>query len=131
MSKLKRRHYRRLQGEPLARRIRWGYFWWLPRWTELRYSWLDVKAAARGYCNDKPWTPDERGGGYAHWRCAFKRGHDGLHRFNNYIWDDGASVYYAPSSDALSPPYYSELTGQTYMQRRHRDRFYDRMDSAS
>lgn len=29
---------------------------------------------------------EEGDGGYTHWRCGRPRGHEGAHRFGNYIW---------------------------------------------
>lgn len=71
-----------------------GRVWiWIHR-TQNR--WHDVRAMASGYCNDCPrknGLPDE-GGGYRHWRCALRRGHDGMHRYRNYVWTgDGATDY--------------------------------------
>lgn len=41
---------------------------------------------------------DEAKGGYRHWRCGRRRGHDGPHRFVNYVWpSDGlGEVEYDP-----------------------------------
>jgi hypothetical protein len=42
-------------------------------------------------------APDEDAGGYRHWRCGRRRGHDGKHRFINYTWGGpGERVEYAP-----------------------------------
>jgi hypothetical protein len=42
-------------------------------------------------------VPDEDAGGYRHWRCGRRRGHDGKHRFINYTWGGpGERVEYAP-----------------------------------
>lgn len=88
-----------------ARWIRWRYAWWLPTKSELHVAWLDVRAWWKGYCNDCPARPDPgQGGGYSFWRCALKRGHDGLHRARNYVWtDDGGCEYMPVPIDAWMP----------------------------
>lgn len=59
--------------------------------------WFDLRARLAGYCNNAPWRPEpDRGGGYAHWRCALRRHHEGLHRYRNYVWCDDGSVDYVP-----------------------------------
>lgn len=57
--------------------------------------WYDLRAALGGYCNHRPYSPiPGEGGGYAHWRCALRRRHDGMHRSNNYVWSgDGRTTY--------------------------------------
>lgn len=36
-------------------------------------------------------------GGYNHWRCGLPRGHEGVHRFRNYIWaGEGHRTEYDP-----------------------------------
>lgn len=67
---------------------------WLPTRGELHVLWADVSALAAGYCNR---ADSWRWGGYAHWRCSLRRGHDLPHRFRNYTWaGPGASVEYDP-----------------------------------
>lgn len=51
----------------------------------------DGLARMSGACNAET---DE--GGYAHWRCMKARGHDGRHRFNNYVWASGARPEFVP-----------------------------------
>jgi hypothetical protein len=59
--------------------------------------WHDLRAVLAGYCNHRPWSPiPGDGGGYAHWRCALTRGHDGLHRARNYVWSDDGRTDYVP-----------------------------------
>jgi hypothetical protein len=59
--------------------------------------WKDLLAILAGYCNHCPWTADPaQGGGYAFWRCALRRGHDGLHRARNYVWEDDGRPSYVP-----------------------------------
>lgn len=60
--------------------------------------WYDLRAFLAGYCNDCPHDaiPGE-GGGYPNWRCALRRGHDGQHRFRNYVWDGDDRVDYQPA----------------------------------
>jgi hypothetical protein len=60
-------------------------------WFGLR-SWLFSQALHAavhrkkpGACNQVP-TPAH--GGYSHWACQLKRGHDGMHRFNAYTWGE-------------------------------------------
>jgi hypothetical protein len=78
-------------------RIRWAYFPALPTRNELITWWDDLVAVhVRGYCNDTPRRPDMTGGGYSFWRCADRRGHGGLHRSNNYVWNDAGKTSFAP-----------------------------------
>jgi len=85
-------------------------------WYRLQNRALDARAWALGACNASTWNKAARGydGGYSHWRCGKRRGHDpevkvfrdgdyvdgatyGPHRFNNYIWEGpGSRVEYAP-----------------------------------
>jgi len=76
--------------------IRWRFFRWLPTRSELAVAWYDLGLRLRGTCAFKPWDPEERGGGYAHWRCQRPFGHAGLHRFRNYTCDARGHVEYAP-----------------------------------
>ena len=52
-------------------------------------AWMDFRAITAGYCNDNPWRPAPGEGGYSFWRCCRKCGHDGRHRFRNYVWEFG------------------------------------------
>jgi hypothetical protein len=56
---------------------------------EFRVWLYDIDRRMRGICNDAPWAmgPTSRGG-YSHWRCQLRRGHETLHRANNYTWGD-------------------------------------------
>lgn len=74
--------------------IPWQIRMWLPTRGELRVLRADVAAVLSGYCNrGDSW----RWGGYAHWRCGLRRGHDLPHRFRNYTWaGPGAQVEYDP-----------------------------------
>jgi len=78
------------------------YIWW--HRTQNRY-W-DARAMLSGFCNHKPWSPipGEGGGTYAHWRCALKRNHDGLHRARNYVWTDSGDADYFPVPTGLPVP---------------------------
>lgn len=60
--------------------------------------WHDLLAVLNGYCNHCPRKTDlpGEGGGYRHWRCARRRGHDDLHRYRNYVWDDRGQTTYVP-----------------------------------
>jgi hypothetical protein len=66
----------------MARRHNW---WGARRWL---YS-LALDAAVN---QRKPFTcqatPPKGQGGYSHWHCREKRNHDGMHRFNNYVWGE-------------------------------------------
>lgn len=73
-----------------------GFAWQTVHRTQNR--WHDLRAILAGYCNDCPrkrGLPDE-GDGYIMWRCALKRGHDGLHRSRNYVWDAAGAANYLP-----------------------------------
>jgi hypothetical protein len=59
--------------------------------------WCDLRAVLAGYCNHIPYDPiPGQGGGYANWRCARRRGHEGMHRFVNYVWSDDGRTDYLP-----------------------------------
>ncbi|WP_128977266.1 hypothetical protein [Streptomyces roseicoloratus] len=67
----------------------------------------DALAVLGGYCNDHPvksGIPDGTGG-YHHWRCAFKRGHTGHHRYRNYTWDANGTTDYLPIDPFPSQPW--------------------------
>jgi len=81
---------------PLRRWVRWRYFSWLPQLSEFRTVYLDVRAWLGGWCNHCPRTAGDPGGGYGHWRCERRRGHEGMHRVNNYVWDDNGQTDYLP-----------------------------------
>lgn len=86
--------------------------WWLLRkylrsarrrdWWGLR-SWLYSQALHSAVHQRKPFAchaiPDPRSGGYDHWHCQKRRGHDGAHRFNRMEWIDGGLVH-NPERDA-------------------------------
>jgi hypothetical protein len=90
------------------RGYRWETFWSMTRgvWYRLHNRLLDARAVALGACNASTWNPakGDYDGGYSHWRCNKRRGHQdplrGMeqpHRFNNYIWEGpGHRVEYAP-----------------------------------
>lgn len=60
-------------------------------WWGLR-SWLYSQALHAAVYRRKPFacnaSPPKGQGGYSHWLCHLKRRHDGMHRFNNYVWGD-------------------------------------------
>lgn len=60
-------------------------------WWGLR-SWLYTVALHAAVHQRKPFTcqqtPPQGAGGYSHWHCTEKRGHDGLHRFRNCTWGE-------------------------------------------
>lgn len=61
----------------------------------------DGWAVLVGACNKSTWTglpPTGYAGGYSHWRCGRARGHQGSHRFINYVWSGkpDQKVYFDP-----------------------------------
>lgn len=69
--------------------------------------WYDLLAVLHSYCNDrsrKTGLPGQ-GDGYVHWRCALRRGHGGLHRSRNYVWDNWGAAEYAPVDDMPNQPW--------------------------
>lgn len=63
--------------------------WRRADWWGLR-SWLYSQGLHAAVYKRKPFTcqaaPTKGSGGYDHWLCTEKRGHDGFHRFNAYTW---------------------------------------------
>lgn len=59
-------------------------------WFGLR-SWLYAQALHSAVHERKPFScaavPPRGSGGY-HWHCQLRKRHDGMHRFNNYVWGD-------------------------------------------
>lgn len=79
--------------------------WRRKDWFGLR-SWLYSQALHAavyrrrpGACNQ---APPLGLGGYDHWLCTLRRGHDGMHRFNAYAWGEiggePIGTVYAPST---------------------------------
>lgn len=98
-------------------------------WAHRAYNrYADLRARAAGYCNHNPWHPiPGLGGGYAHWRCARRAGHIGLHRLNNYVWDASGRTTYQPLPQARrqpAQPWRRRMT-PTAAQQRARDRWDD------
>ena len=62
--------------------------WWGAR------SWLFSQALNAAVYQRKPFAcqeaPPKGSGGYDHWLCRERRGHDGPHRVQNYTWDRAA-----------------------------------------
>lgn len=60
-------------------------------WYGLR-SWIYAQALHAAVHERKPFScqavPPRGSGGYDHWHCQMRRRHDGMHRFNNYVWGD-------------------------------------------
>ncbi len=60
-------------------------------WFGLR-SWLFSQGLHAAVYRKKPFScgaqPPKGQGGYSHWLCTLRRGHDGMHRFNNYTWGE-------------------------------------------
>lgn len=109
----------------LAWWIRWHYAWWSPTRGEMRTAYIDVRAWLGGWCNDCPDRGDMTGGGYGHWRCGWRRHHEGLHRARNYVWtDDGRCSYMPiPHADwATYPPSFwaDKQTGASWAHRMRR-----------
>lgn len=93
----------RRDGEPTLRSIARSWCW--VTWHRAKNRWYDLRAILAGYCNDCPYSGDPgEGGGYAHWRCAHRRGHDGLHRSNNYVWSDDGQTDYVPIPHGQDTP---------------------------
>ncbi|MFI6333249.1 hypothetical protein ACIBBG_33980 [Micromonospora chersina] len=91
--------------------------------------WYDLRAVLAGYCNNQPYPaiPGE-GGGYAHWRCALKRGHEGMHRPRNYVWNAGGHTDNLPiphGQPGVDQPWERSMT-MTRRQDRQRDRWMNR-----
>jgi hypothetical protein len=81
-------------------RDRWGVLrstlWHVPI-MRLDNRWQDLRAVLAGACNRSTWNGCGYNGGYPHWRCGKARGHQGEHRFNNYVWDGpGSRTRYDP-----------------------------------
>lgn len=70
-------------------------------WFGLR-SWLYKQALHAAVHQRKPFAchavPSKGSGGYDHWHCTQRRRHPGRHQFNNYLWDDDASVEHVPAA---------------------------------
>lgn len=60
-------------------------------WWGLR-SWLYSQALHAAVHRKKPWScyavPPRGQGGYDHWHCELRRGHDGMHRTGSYTWGE-------------------------------------------
>lgn len=90
----------------------------------------------RGYCCAAPsGLPDSPG--YHFWRCGLKHGHDGAHRFVNYLWSDSAGEkvpaarehysVYAPR-DGLGAVRLDRYPTLTRRQKRQRDAWHEMKD---
>jgi hypothetical protein len=105
--------------------LRWRYLWRVPTGGEVRTAYLDVRAWLGGWCNHCPDRGDFSGGGYGHWRCEHKRGHDELHRGVNYVWtDDGATDYVPVPRNGYNQhersPWASKQIGASWLHRMRR-----------
>lgn len=78
---------------PLKGRIS-GLHWRTRHRIGNRY--MDARAVLAGFCNDNPFRPTPGEGGYSFWRCCRKAGHDGRHRFRNYVWETGGRPDHVP-----------------------------------
>jgi hypothetical protein len=74
--------------------------------------WYDLLASISGYCNDRPVKLNIPGetGAYLHWRCSLKRGHDGLHRCRNAVWNSNGKVGHEPVERPSSQPWERSCT---------------------
>ena len=74
---------------PLLRR--YLRHWRLLDWFGLR-SYLYKQALHACVYTKKPFAchaaPPKGSGGYSHWLCTLRRGHDGLHRYRNSVWGE-------------------------------------------
>lgn len=73
--------------------LRWLLRWQFTNWFGLRTRIYEiglynkVHRRRRGRCNV---VPPRGPGGYDHWHCTKRKGHDGGHRFQSYVWDDSS-----------------------------------------
>lgn len=82
---------------------RWMRAWRRLDWWGLR-SWLYSQALNAAVHQKKPFAcnavPPRGQGGYDHWHCRLRRGHDGMHRYNAYTWGEiggePIGAFYAP-----------------------------------
>ena len=93
----------------------------------LENGMADARARLTGVCNALASDGTPRSNGYNFWRCGLDRGHDGEHRFRNYLWSDGENMRYEPG-EHLPGRYRDQLRNphSTRIQRRnaeawHRD----------
>ena len=97
--------------------------------------WWDLRAILAGYCNHCPGSPiPGQGGGYLFWRCGLRRGHEGLHRSNNYVWDEGGTTSYMPlpyshPQGAHQPRKWNRKPGWTMRQARALDAWHREQDA--
>lgn len=96
--------------------------------------WWDGRAVLAGYCNHCPnqGIPGE-GGGYTFWRCGLRRGHEGLHRSNNYVWTDDGTTDYLPlphgHAQRAHQPWRRSAGAMTRRQRRNREAWHRQQDA--
>lgn len=80
-----------LASDEVALLRRYLRMWRRLDWFGLR-SWLYSQGLHAAVDQRKPFTcqatPPPGQGGYSHWHCREKRKHDGMHRFNNYVWGE-------------------------------------------
>jgi len=99
---------------------------WRKRFTN---RWYDLRAVLAGYCNHRPYSPvPGEGGGYAHWRCALRRGHEGMHRARNYVWSANGRTSYlpVPNSQPMPRQPWDRSMTLTRRQDRRRERWLNR-----
>lgn len=70
----------------------WRAHYWFRLHNAVRDIW---DRRIRGLCVAAP-SGYITGGAYHFWRCALKHGHDGPHRFQNYVWTDLGTAQYDP-----------------------------------
>jgi hypothetical protein len=100
----------------------------------VKNAWYDLRAMLAGYCNHCPNDGTPGSGGYTFWRCGLRRGHDGLHRSNNYVWTDDGNTSYLPlpyghPQGAAQPRAWSRTPAMTRRQRRTREAWHQEQDA--
>lgn len=99
----------------------------------LQNAWWDARAVLAGYCNHCPnsGVPGQ-GGGYTWWRCALRRGHEGMHRACNYVWSDDGDTSYLPTRPRQAmpdQPWRRSAGAMTRRQRRNREAWHRQQDA--
>lgn len=97
------RSWRKYSELPLAD-LASGKAW--QAWYRAANRWWDLRAVLAGFCNHRPFRPGDPagGGGYVHWRCDLRRGHDMPHRGGSYVWLASGATTYLPAPPGQEPP---------------------------
>ena len=81
--------------------VRWLMRWEAINWFGLR-TWLHKQGLHAAVETRKPFacnqSPPKGAGGYSHWLCHKKRGHEDPHSTGNYEWEDLGKVNYTGAS---------------------------------